>query len=178
VVDNFPVLDLGRRPRIGAAEWRLAVDGAVDAPQMLDWSAFMALSQVEVTVDIHCVTRWSRLDVDWRGVRLAEVLALAAPRADAGFLLLESADGYTTNLPMNDANLEDVLLAYSVDGAPLDTKHGGPVRALVPHRYFWKSAKWLTRISVLTEDRPGFWEARGYHNAADPHREERFRGQG
>lgn len=174
VVDNFPVLDLGLRPAIGRGEWRLTVEGEVERPFELSWAELMALPQTEVTVDIHCVTHWSRLDVPWIGVRLREVLDRASPRAGARHVLLSSADGYSTNLPLADLLREDVLLAHTVDGASLSREHGGPVRLLAPHRYFWKSAKWLTGLRITARDAPGFWETRGYHNRADPWQEERY----
>jgi DMSO/TMAO reductase YedYZ molybdopterin-dependent catalytic subunit len=175
-VKNFPVLDLGRRPKIARKAWRCAVSGAVERPLDLDWDALQALPQQEIQVDIHCVTRWSKADMPWRGVRLREVLALAGPTTEATHLMLHSADGYTTNIPIEDAERAEVLLAHTAEGRALSREHGGPVRALVPHRYFWKSAKWLCGIELLDADAPGFWEDRGYHNAADPRLEERYRG--
>jgi DMSO/TMAO reductase YedYZ molybdopterin-dependent catalytic subunit len=175
LVDRLPVLDLGTRPRIPREQWRLRVQGAVAGPLTLDWAAIQTLPQVDVVADVHCVTRWSRLEVPWRGVRARDVLALARPTPAASHALLGAADGYTTNLPLAALLDDDVLLAHSVDGKPLTTEHGGPLRLVVPRRYFWKSAKWLTRIEVREADAPGFWEERGYHNDADPWREERFR---
>ena len=174
VVDHFPVLDLGARPKIKAAEWRLELSGTLEAPLTLTWDELLALPQTEVIVDIHCVTHWTRLDVPWVGVRLREILKRARPLPQASHVVLHGADNYTTNLPLSDLLGDDVLLAHRVDGRPLPTEHGGPVRLLVPQRYFWKSAKWITGISVHTEDQPGFWETRGYHNAADPWKEERY----
>ena len=150
------------------------MDGAVRQPLSLDWQALRCLPQVEVVADIHCVTRWSRLDVRWSGVAARSVLEAAEPRADAAFVMLSCHDGYTTNLPLSVLLQDDVLLACGVDGGALDTEHGGPVRLVVPSRYFWKSAKWVSRIELLTRDRPGFWETRGYHNDADPWQEQRF----
>lgn len=173
-VSHFPVLDLGHRPRIASGDWVLRVDGAVHQPLSLDWQALRSLPQVEVVADIHCVTRWSRLAVRWSGVATRSVLEWAEPRAEAAFVLMSCHDGYTTNLPLSVLRQDDVLLAYGVDGGALDAEHGGPVRLVVPSRYFWKSAKWVSRIELLTQDRPGFWETRGYHNDADPWREQRF----
>jgi DMSO/TMAO reductase YedYZ molybdopterin-dependent catalytic subunit len=174
VVDNFPVLDLGRRPRLETKTWRLEIGGAVEQPLTLDWAAFAALPQTALSTDIHCVTHWSRLDVPWEGVRFSELIARVRPHPDARFVVLHSADDYTTNLPLEDLQRDDVLLAHRVDGRALSVEHGGPVRMMIPHRYFWKSAKWIQAIRFHTEDRPGFWETRGYHNEADPWREERY----
>jgi DMSO/TMAO reductase YedYZ molybdopterin-dependent catalytic subunit len=173
-VSHFPVLDLGNRPRIRTGDWALRVDGAVHRPLSLDWQALRSLPRVEVVADIHCVTRWSRLDVRWSGVAARSILEGAEPRADAVFAMLSCHDGYTTNLPLSVLLQDDVLLAYGVDGGALDIEHGGPVRLVVPSRYFWKSAKWVSRIELLAQDRPGFWETRGYHNDADPWQEQRF----
>jgi len=132
------------------------------------------LPQIELTTDFHCVTRWSQLDMNWRGVSARELMMRAGPRKQAAFVTLHSADEYTTNLPLEALLDDDVILAHSVFGKPLSPEHGGPVRLVVPKRYAWKSAKWLTGIELHKEDRPGFWEVRGYHNDADPWKEERF----
>jgi DMSO/TMAO reductase YedYZ molybdopterin-dependent catalytic subunit len=174
VVDDLPVLDLGMQPEIPQAQWSLRLAGEIENPCVLDWAAFQALPQIEVVVDIHCVTRWSRLDVPWLGVAAAELLKLARPKPTARFVVLHAADGYTTNLPLELFQASDVVLAHQVDGKPLPRDHGGPARLVVPSRYFWKSAKWITEIHFHAEDHPGFWEVRGYHNAADPFKEERF----
>lgn len=177
VVRNFPVLDLGERPAIAPEDWTLEVFGAVERQLRLDWAAFRAMPDTAMTADIHCVTRWSRLDVPWRGVKVNDVLEQAVPTVEARFASIHSHDGYTSNLPVELLRRADALLAWSVDGKPLTREHGGPVRLVVPSRYFWKSAKWVRSIELHAEDRPGFWEARGYHNRADPWQEERYRGQ-
>lgn len=172
---KWPVLDLGGTPRLETARWRLRVDGAVVEPLILDWEGLLAFPQVEDVSDFHCVTGWSKLDVAWRGVRLADVLAKAGPRDDARFLLCHGYDGYTTNLPLEEALKEDVLLVHSAEGLPLAPEHGGPVRVITPQLWAWKGAKWVRRIELLTEDRPGFWEERGYSNTAHPWRNDRYR---
>ena len=177
VVKNFPVLDLGERPAIQPEAWTLEVSGCVEQPLLLDWAAFRALPETSLTADIHCVTRWSRLDVPWVGVAVRTVLAQARPLAEARYVTLHSHDGYTSNLPLEAVLEAEALLAYRVDGKPLRREHGGPVRLVVPSRYFWKSAKWIRGIELHAEDRPGFWETRGYHNQGDPWKEERYRGQ-
>ena len=176
-VTNFPILHFSDAPRVLTADWKLRVFGLVQQELSLDWQTFLQLPQVRDVSDFHCVTRWSQLDMDWEGVRASEVLALAMPLDDAKFVTLHSYDGYTTNLPLEAFLDEDVLIAHRVLGAPLTLEHGGPVRLVVPKRYAWKSAKWLKAIELHTEDRPGFWEVRGYHNDADPWKEERFSGQ-
>ena len=173
-VTNFPVLDLGTHPSISKQVWRLQVYGLVGNPQELDWQAFQALPQTKLSTDFHCVTRWTRLDMDWQGVLARDLIALAQPLENAHFVTLHSYDDYTTNLPLEVLLDEDVVIAHSVLGKPLSQEHGGPVRMVVPKRYAWKSAKWLKAIELHEKDRPGFWEMRGYHNEADPWKEERY----
>jgi DMSO/TMAO reductase YedYZ molybdopterin-dependent catalytic subunit len=176
LVTNFPVLDLGVHPDIPPENWSLRIYGLVENEISLDWDAFHALPQVEDVSDFHCVTRWSQLDMNWEGVRARDILALAKPKPAARFVTLHSYDGYTTNLALEAILDDDVIIAHSVLGAPLSKSHGGPVRLVVPKRYAWKSAKWLKAIELHADDRPGFWEERGYHNEADPWKEERFSG--
>ncbi len=173
-VKTWPVLDLGVQPRIDLKLWRLVIDGLVENPVNLDWSAFNALPQSDLTSDIHCVTSWSRYDNRWRGVRVADLLDLVRPRAEAKFALFLSYDTYMTNLPLDEFAAPDALLATHWEGEPLSLAHGGPLRVVVPKLYFWKSAKWIKRIKFSATDRPGFWEARGYHNHGDPWAEERY----
>jgi DMSO/TMAO reductase YedYZ molybdopterin-dependent catalytic subunit len=173
-VKNFPTLDLGIRPQVLSQNWKLRVYGLVEHELNIDWDTFQAMPQVEQVSDFHCVTRWSQLDMDWHGVRAQDVLAMAQPRPAAKFVTLYGYDGYSTNLPLEALLDDDVIIAHSVLGAPLTLEHGAPVRLVVPKRYAWKSAKWLKAIEVHEFDRPGFWEVRGYHNEADPWREERF----
>jgi len=176
LVKNFPVLDLGIKPDIPHHDWTLRIYGLVGNEVTLDWEAFSKLPQVRDISDFHCVTRWSQLDMDWEGARARDLLALAKPLDTARFVTLHSSDGYTTNLPLEALLDDDVIVAHSVLGGPLSREHGGPVRLVVPKRYAWKSAKWLKAIELHAEDRPGFWEVRGYHNEADPWKEERFSG--
>lgn len=174
LVTNFPVLDLGNRPEITRDTWRLHLFGLVRHEVTLDWAGLLRLPQVKVALDFHCVTRWSRLDMQWEGVLARDVLMLAEPAPEAHFVTLHSYDEYTTNLPLTALLDSNVLVAHSVLGKPLSSEHGGPVRLVVPKRYGWKSAKWLKGIEFHQEDRPGFWEVRGYHNDADPWQEQRF----
>lgn len=171
---KWPVLDLGAKPQIATDEWRLVVDGAVAEPLDLTWAAFMALPQVTDESDFHCVTTWSKMDMRWVGVRVSEILALAQPHDDACVLFVHGYDGYTTNVPLDEALEPDVLLAHTVDASPLPLEHGGPLRMITPQLYAWKGAKWIKRIEVLTADQPGFWEQRGYSNSARPWRNDRY----
>lgn len=173
-VKNWPVLDLGVHPSIVLEDWKLTVDGAVDNPFAWDWQTFLAQPQVTMTSDIHCVTGWSRFDNTWTGVHVAHLMDVARPKADAMHCLFHSHDGYTTNVRIDRFADADVLLAHSWEGEPLTPEHGGPVRVVIPKWYFWKSAKWIRRIEFAAEDRPGFWEVRGYHNEGDPWNEDRY----
>ncbi len=171
---DWPVLDLGVVPPVSRERWRLDVYGAIETPVFWTFDEFIAQKQARFTSDIHCVTTWSRYDNEWEGLATRELLAACQPREDARFVVLHSYDGYTTNLALEDFAAEDALLAHSWSGQPLTEEHGGPVRLVVPHLYFWKSAKWLQAIEFLTEDAPGFWEVRGYHNRGDPWAEQRY----
>jgi DMSO/TMAO reductase YedYZ molybdopterin-dependent catalytic subunit len=173
-VRDWPVLDLGTQPNVAREAWRLDVGGLVERRISLDWSEFGALPQTALRSDIHCVTTWSRYDNDWQGVRPSDLLAQACPSSAARFVMLSSHDGYTTNLPLADFLSDGALLATHWQGKPLTPDHGGPVRAMVPHLYFWKSAKWLSGIELMAEDRPGFWERNGYHMYGDPWSEQRY----
>ncbi|MBW9056590.1 sulfite oxidase-like oxidoreductase [Rhizobium mesosinicum] len=174
LVKNWPVLDLGQQPIISIDSWRLEVRGLVETPLDLNWAAFQALEQSATVSDIHCVTTWSRYDNKWKGVSTRDLLDLAMPKAEAVYVMLTSYDGYTTNLPLSDFAAEDAILATSWEGLPLTRDHGGPMRLVVPHLYFWKSAKWLRRIDLLPADKAGFWEKNGYHMYGDPWREQRY----
>ncbi|MDX3969933.1 MAG: sulfite oxidase-like oxidoreductase [Bradyrhizobium sp.] len=173
---DWPVLDLGVVPPVSRERWRVDVYGAIETPVFWTFDEFIAQKQARFTSDIHCVTTWSRYDNEWEGLATRELLAACQPREDARFVVLHSYDGYATNLPLEDFAAEDALLAHSWSGKPLSEEHGGPVRLVVPHLYFWKSAKWLQAIEFLTEDAPGFWEVRGYHNRGDPWAEQRYSG--
>ncbi len=173
-VQNWPVLDLGIKPRVPLESWRLTADGLVANPIVWSWAEFEAQPQVQSVSDIHCVTAWSRYANRWEGVSARHLLAIVKPLPVARHIVFHAYDGYTTNLPLAAFNDESVLLASRWEGAPLATEHGGPLRVVVPKLYFWKSAKWVKRIEFVSEDRKGFWEVRGYHNEADPWKEERY----
>ncbi len=171
VTADFPVLSAGPTPRTALDDWTFSVTGAGKAKSWT-WAEFRALPSETLTTDIHCVTRWSKLDTTWEGVSLDTLLA----QADQGgrFALAHSDGGYTTNLPVADLTGHRAWVAYGYGGQPLAAEHGGPARLLVPHLYFWKSAKWVRRIELLDHDVPGFWESYGYHNYGDPWREQRY----
>lgn len=174
LVRDWPVLDLGRQPDVSRERWRLKITGRVARPITLDWAAFAALPQVDARSDIHCVTTWSRYDNDWQGVATRDLLALVEPRDEAAAVMLHGYDGYTTNVTLADFTAPGAMLVHAWQGRPLTRDHGAPVRAMIPHLYFWKSAKWLAGIEVLGADKPGFWELNGYHLRGDPWREERY----
>ena len=171
---KFPVLHYSHVPAFDENGYRLETKGRVLRPLALRWAEVLALPRVERTSDFHCVTAWSRLDNRWEGIALREVVDRTGVRSDARHALVHSLDGYTTNVPLASLLEDDVLLALRHDGRPLDAEHGGPIRLVVPKLYAWKSAKWVTGIEFLERDRRGFWEERGYHDRADPWREERY----
>jgi len=171
---GLPVLDLGITPNLSLKDWSLTVGGCVDRPLKWSWEEFMAQPQSEITSDIHCVTTWSSFDNLFVGVSTRHLLELVQPKPEAKFVVFRSYDGYTTNLPLEHFSAKDSLIAHRWNGEPFDKEHGGPVRAIIPQLYFWKSAKWLRHISFLEKDAPGYWEVRGYHNIGDPWTEERY----
>ena len=174
LVRDWPVLDLGLVPDLSENQWRLEIGGAVKTPLRWSFSDFLAQEQSEEVTDIHCVTTWSRYDNRWRGIDTRHILDLVEPRADVGYVALSSYDGYTTNLTLEDFAAPKAMLVHSWEGQPLTLRHGGPVRLMIPHLYFWKSAKWIRSIEFRLRDQPGFWEVRGYHNRGDPWAEERY----
>jgi DMSO/TMAO reductase YedYZ molybdopterin-dependent catalytic subunit len=172
--EKWPVLHYGSVPKVDLKGWDFRVQGLVEHPQRWTWDEFQELPRVRVHSDIHCVTRWSRFDNVWEGVSMVEVLRRAGVRPEARHAIILAEQGFTTNLPLSELTHDDVLLADKHDGQPLTPDHGWPLRLVVPRRYFWKSAKWIRSIELSASDRPGFWEQNGYHNDADPWREERF----
>ena len=173
LTERFPVLTVGPNPAFDLADWGLTVFGEVEREVRLTWEQLLALPQRDVVTDIHCVTRWSKLDTPWRGVLVRDVLEMAGVKPSGSHVMAYSDGGYTTNMPLEVVQDDDVLFAHAYDGKPLEPDHGAPLRLLVPKRYFWKSAKFLRKLEVMSEDRMGFWELNGYHNDADPWREER-----
>lgn len=172
--ERFPVLHVGEVPDYGdLSTWDLRIFGHVDHPYTLTWQELLDLPAVEVTQDIHCVTKWTMLDTVWRGVPVRDLLERAGVRPGAAHVVEHAEHGYTTNVPLPDI-LRTGMVAYEFGGQPLEPDHGFPARVVIPHLYFWKSAKWLRGLEVTVEDRPGFWEVNGYHNYADPFREQRY----
>ena len=175
LTENFPVLDLGVKPKFHEKHWRFVAEGEVAQPLDVGWEEFQQLApKVEQTSDFHCVTTWSKLDVAWAGLRYADLASVVQPTESAKFAIMHCGDGYTTNLPLDNLLAEDVLLAYGLDGAALPIEHGGPLRLVVPKLYAWKSAKFLRKLVFQSEDSPGYWEERGYHHRGDPWQEERY----
>ena len=173
---KWPVLDAQGPPRIDLDTWTLGISGLVKSKLSFDWKEFRALPRVRVFADMHCVTRWSRLGNVWEGVAAREILKRAEALPEARFVVVHGYDyGFTTNLPLEAFASEDVLLADIHDGQPISLEHGAPLRLVVPRLYAWKSAKWVKRIELVSEDEPGFWERAGYHDVGDPWKEERFR---
>ncbi len=171
VARRFPILTYGETPQVPKEAWRLEIRGLVEEPLTLTYRDLLALPQVELVADFHCVTRWSYLGASWRGVRVRDLLR---PRPEAVAALVHAYGGYTTNLLLEDLLREEVLLAHTLEGKPLPPERGGPVRLLVPHLYAWKSAKWVRAIELLDHLELGFWERMGYHWRGDPWKEERF----
>ena len=174
LTDKWPVLHAGTVPKTDLATWDFRVSGEVEEPLSLTWEQFKELPSTEVTMDIHCVTRWSRFDTSFKGVHWSELAKLARPKPGGRYVLAHAEQDFTANVPLAALEDEQALLAYEADGEPLTPEHGWPLRLVVPKRYFWKSAKWLRGLELRTTDRPGFWERYGYHNDADYWKEERY----
>ena len=174
LTEKWPVLHAGDIPDVDLATWDFRVWGEVDEPVRLSWDQLNELPTVEVTQDIHCVTRWSRFDTTFRGVPWSAVAALARPKPSARYAIAHAEQGYTANVPASFLDRDGAMLATHADGEPLAPEHGWPLRLVVPGKYFWKSAKWLRGIELSATDQPGFWERYGYHNDADPWKEERY----
>ena len=171
---DFPVLSAGPTPRTPPEEWSFTIDGAVDTPRSWTRAEFLALPSETFTVDIHCVTKWSKLDTTWTGVSVDTLLD--GVETEGAYVMAWSDGDYTTNVPLEDLVDRDAMVAVEFEGEPIRAEHGGPARLLVPHLYLWKSAKWVTRIELLDYDHPGFWEVAGYHNHGDPFLEQRYHG--
>ncbi|MBD5604363.1 MAG: sulfite oxidase-like oxidoreductase [Candidatus Eremiobacteraeota bacterium] len=174
VAKGFPVLHVGDVPRFDKETWRLRLYGLVEQPFSLSYDELRAEPSVEWRGDIHCVTRWSKKDTVWRGTPMSALIRRAKPEPEAKFVIQRAENGYSTSLPLEAMLGDDVLVAWEYDGAALEPIHGGPVRMLVPKLYFWKSAKWINNLEFVAEDELGFWEKRGYHNDADPWKEQRY----
>ena len=171
---KFPVLHYGNTPHIDLKDWRLKVWGLVEEPREFTWEELIGLPKQRQVCDIHCVTRWSQLDTVWEGVPFREIVRLVKPTPEGKFVMEHAYGDYTTNMALEELMDDDVLLAFNYDDKPLEPEHGGPLRMLVPKLYFWKSAKWLSGLEFMAENKPGFWEMYGYHMHGDPWTEERF----
>ncbi len=174
LTQKFPILTYGGTPRIDLKKWRFQVWGLVDEDKEWTWDEFLAVGHQAQTCDIHCVTRWSKLDTTWEGVPFKAVYPLLKLKPEAKYVMVHSYGGYTTNMTLDEMLDDDVMFAYQFEGAPLEEEHGGPMRLLVPKLYFWKSAKWVRGLEFLDQNRPGFWEMYGYHMHGDPFLEQRF----
>jgi DMSO/TMAO reductase YedYZ molybdopterin-dependent catalytic subunit len=174
VTEDFPVLSAGPTPHTPLDQWTFTINGEVDKPRTWTWEELRAFPREETTKDIHCVTKWSKFDTQWEGVSVDTLLD--GIETEAEYVLAFSDGGYTTNLPLEDVTGGKAWVAFGYGGEPLDPEHGGPARLLVPHLYFWKSAKWVRGLTLRAEDSPGFWEQYGYHNYGDPWREQRYWG--
>jgi DMSO/TMAO reductase YedYZ molybdopterin-dependent catalytic subunit len=174
LTEKWPVLHAGSVPRTDLATWDFRVYGEVEEPLTLSWDEFAALPSREITIDIHCVTRWSRFDTSFRGVHWTELAKLVKPKPTARFVVAHAEQGFTANVPLEALEDENALLAYEADGERLAAEHGWPLRLVIPTKYFWKSAKWLRAIELRADDQPGFWERYGYHNDADYWQEQRY----
>ncbi len=171
---KWPVLHYGGVPDFDEAKWDFKISGEVAAALKLSWKEFRALPQTEVASDIHCVTRWSRLNNTWKGVLFTDVLKLLQAKPEAKYALVLAEEGYTANIPLEDLQRPNALFAFDHDGLPLTAEHGGPLRLIVPHLYAWKSVKWVRGFMLLDEERLGFWERNGYHAYGDPWKEQRY----
>lgn len=177
LTERFPILHEGEVPRYDIDAWNLKIFGEVNAERIFTLEEIKSLPLTRVVCDIHCVTRWSKFDTVWEGVRFRDLLELLKVKPEAKHVMIHADNDYDTNVPLDDLMRDDVLLAYQYNGSPLTDKHGWPLRLVVPHLYFWKSAKWIRGIEFMKEDRPGFWERNGFHNYADPFKEMRFSGE-
>lgn len=172
---GFPVLTYGETPQIKTENWQFKVWGLV-TPQTFSWSEFMRLPHQEFTKDFHCVTRWSKLDVQWTGIKITDFINLLEIDPKATHVMQHCYGGYTTNLPLKDFVLDDNFFAFKLSGEPLPANRGGPMRSVIPHLYAWKSAKWINGLEFLPQDELGFWEKNGYHRRGDPWKQERYGG--
>ena len=172
LTEDFPVLSAGPTPRVDSAEWDFSINTETGKKHSWSWDEFLALPAEDVSTDIHCVTRWSKFGTSWRGVSLDTLFEEVESVHD--FVMAHSYGGYTTNIPLEDLLDGQAWIAYEFDGEPLEPEHGGPARLLIPHLYFWKSAKWIRGLVMQSQDEPGFWEQNGYHIYGDPWREERY----
>jgi DMSO/TMAO reductase YedYZ molybdopterin-dependent catalytic subunit len=174
VTEKWPVLHYGSVPKFDRQSWDFKVWGLIENPLRFTYDEFLQLPRKVVKADVHCVTRWSMFDSEWEGIPFREILQRAGPKPEARFVLAHCENNFTANVPLEDLDRDDALLAFRRNGEDITPEHGWPLRLFVPHLYFWKSAKWLRGLEFLAEDRPGFWEQYGYHMRGDPWKEERY----
>lgn len=172
--NRFPVLSAEPTPDINLLDWKLSFSYNNEIMAEIDWNSLIKIKATELTKDIHCVTRWTKFDMNWRGVSVQNIIKSLDLEIPSDWVMIGSSTGYTTNLPIEDLLREFTLIAYEYEKKPITPEHGGPIRLLVPHLYFWKSAKWVSSISFIDEDKPGFWENYGYHMYGDPWKEQRY----
>ena len=172
--NRFPVLSAEPTPDINLLDWKLSFSYNNEILAEIDWNSLIKIESTELTKDIHCVTRWTKFDMNWRGVSVQNIIKSLDLEVPSDWVMIGSSTGYTTNLPTEDLLRELTLIAYEYEKKPITPEHGGPIRLLVPHLYFWKSAKWVSSINFIDEDKPGFWENYGYHMYGDPWKEQRY----
>lgn len=174
LVENFPILDLGFQPGFDAKTWKLKVYGEVAKERGFSYKELLSMPKSNLIADFHCVTAWSKYDLKWSGVKFSDFLKIVRPKKEAKFVIFECEDGYTTNIPLDELNKENVILAYNLNDKPIPKEHGWPLRPIIPSLYGWKSAKFVNAIKFTAEDVPGYWEVRGYHNHGNPWKQERY----
>jgi len=175
--NRFPVLSAEPTPKIALSDWKLSIIYKNEELGQINWKTLKNLPSTEITKDIHCVTRWTKFDMKWKGVKISTLFNELSIKAPTNWTMIGSFTGYTTNLPLKDLLMDNTMISYSYEDEEITPEHGGPIRLIVPHLYFWKSAKWLDKITFIDDDKPGFWENYGYHMYGDPWKEQRYSGQ-
>ena len=175
--NRFPVLSAEPTPKIALSDWKLSIIYKNEELGQINWDTLKNLPSTEITRDIHCVTRWTKFDMKWEGVKISTLFNELGIKAPTNWTMIGSFTGYTTNLPLKDLLMDNTMISYSYEDEEITPEHGGPIRLIVPHLYFWKSAKWVDKITFIDDDKPGFWENYGYHMYGDPWKEQRYSGQ-
>jgi len=175
--NRFPVLSAEPTPKISLSDWNLSIIYEDEVLCKINWDNLKSLTSKEITKDIHCVTRWTKFDMKWKGVKISTLFNELSIKAPTNWTMIGSFTGYTTNLPLKDLLMDNTIISYLYEDKEITPEHGGPIRLIVPHLYFWKSAKWVDKITFIDNDKPGFWENYGYHMYGDPWKEQRYSGQ-
>lgn len=175
--NRFPVLSAEPTPKIALSDWKLSIIYKNEELGQINWDTLKNLPSTEITRDIHCVTRWTKFDMKWEGVKISTLFNELGIKAPTNWTMIGSFTGYTTNLPLEDLLMDNTIISYLYEDEKITPEHGGPIRLIVPHLYFWKSAKWVDKITFIDDDKPGFWENYGYHMYGDPWKEQRYSGQ-